>query len=121
MHAGDVTVNVGRLQIRILDGDVSWDAPVVLTKAQVVKQIQHELMLIRRRRPELELTLAPGASAPPNQTRRHRFLFRYWNSDVYLPRIETTVFLLCEHNDERGRTWELSTPAVTLYGVQISD
>jgi hypothetical protein len=50
----------------------------------------------------------------------HRFLLRSWNSDVYVPRMESAVLILKRHETRGGDvTWELKTPKATLYGIRI--
>ena len=68
------------------------------------------------RRPIYRLRHEP--TAPMNQIRRYRYLVRDWNSDVYVPRIDTAVYTLTEHHGEHGRSWEVATPDFTLWGVQ---
>jgi hypothetical protein len=58
---------------------------------------------------------------PMGMLYEHRFLFRFWNTDVYVPRIESVLFLLVRHMSENwdGPVWELRTPAATLYGIAV--
>jgi hypothetical protein len=54
------------------------------------------------------------------ELRDHRFLFRFWSSDVHVPSIKTSVFILRRHErGDGGATWELRTPAATLYGIGV--
>lgn len=78
-----------------------------------VMEMQGDAVLYRR--PIYRLRHEP--TAPMNQIKRYRYLVRYWNSDVYVPRIDTAVYTLTEHHNENGHSWEVSTPDFTLWGV----
>ncbi len=54
---------------------------------------------------------------------RHRFLVRWCSTagmaSTYVPRISGAVYELAEHTHDGETTWELKTPAFTLYGVTL--
>lgn len=64
--------------------------------------------------------LLPLAEPQGRGVEEHRFLFRFWNKDVYVPRIESSLFILKRHEHKDDVTWELKTPKATLYGIKIN-
>lgn len=63
--------------------------------------------------------LCPESKGRVHMTYRHWYLVRSWNDDIYVPRLESSVYTLVEHGTEAGIVWELVTPRFTLYGVQV--
>jgi len=64
--------------------------------------------------------LKPEPCAPPHQVRRHRFLLRWWDRDVYFPTIQAQILTLMEHHQEEGPPmWSLSNGRFSVEGFEL--
>jgi len=64
--------------------------------------------------------LKPVPFAPPHQMRRHRFLVRWWDADVYLPTIKAQVVTLIEtHSESESPHWTIAFDNGSLEGITL--